>query len=312
MTEKQIVNRLSIVGIVGNLLLVAFKLLAGVLGHSGAMISDAVHSLSDVLATFVAYLGVRTSETPPDRDHPYGHEQVENIATLVLGLILLGAGCSIGYVGLRSICAGNYDSLPIPTLAPLVAAVVSIVVKEAMFWYTRHYALILNSSAFMADAWHHRSDAFSSIGSLIGVAGAILGCPVLDPIASVVICLFILKIAFDVLRRSSRQMVDEACDDEFEKKIAETIRANRGVDRINILRTRKFGNRVFVEAEISVDGNKTLFVAHRIAHEAHNAVEANFPSVKHIMIHVNPTQLNDEDGVFHDRSHVVTSVGKDF
>ena len=179
MSEKKIVARLTAVGVTGNILLVAFKLYAGIAGHSGAMVSDAVHSLSDVFATFIAFIGVNLAQKGPDRDHPYGHDRLECLASTVLGVILLATGLGIGWGGLQKIIAGHYESLAVPGGIALAAAIVSIVVKEGMFWYTRHYARKLNSSAFMADAWHHRSDALSSVGSLIGIGGAMLGVPVL-------------------------------------------------------------------------------------------------------------------------------------
>ena len=295
MSDKSLIERVSAVGIMGNVILVAFKLFAGLVGHSGALISDAVHSLSDVLATFLAYIGVTVSGTPADKSHPYGHDQLETYATIIIGVILLFAGGGIGWRGMKLIITGEYRQIPEPHLVALIAAIVSIGSKEAMFHYTRYCARKLNSSAFMADAWHHRSDALSSVGALVGVGLARLGLPIMEPIASVVISVFILKVSFDILWGVGRQLVDVACDDEFESCIAECILAIPGVDRLDLLRTRKFGSRVFIEAEISVDGAKSLYIAHRIAHEAHNAVEKKFPTVKHIMIHVNPTQLNDKD-----------------
>lgn len=197
--ENAIIKQISLVGIIGNIVLCAFKMFAGIVGKSGAMVSDAVHSLSDVFATFIAFLGVRMSKKGADKAHPYGHERIECIASLILGLVLLATGLGIGKVGLQNIFSGDYGQLTAPGMIALIAAVISIAVKEAMYWYTRHYAKILNSAAFMADAWHHRSDAFSSIGSLIGIGGAMLGFPVLDAVASVIICLFILKVAYDIL-----------------------------------------------------------------------------------------------------------------
>jgi len=194
MNENNIIRKVTAVGIVGNIALVAFKLYAGIAGKSGAMVSDAIHSLSDVFATFIAFIGVRISKKEPDSAHPYGHDRFECLASMVLGLILLGTGIGIGISGTKDIISGNYAALEIPGTVALVAAVVSIVTKEGMFWYTRHYAKKLNSSAFMADAWHHRSDALSSVGSLIGIGGARLGYPVMDSIACVVICLCILKV----------------------------------------------------------------------------------------------------------------------
>ena len=194
MDEKKIVNRLSGVGIFGNILLSAFKLIAGILGKSGAMVSDAVHSLSDVFATLIAWFGVRLSRRQEDEEHPYGHERLECVASLILGLILAGTGLGIGWTGIRKLF-WDRGSIEVPTMLPLIAAVVSIAVKEFMFHYTMHYAKKLDSAAFKADAWHHRSDAFSSIGSFIGIGMAKLGLPIMDPIASLVICVLILKVS---------------------------------------------------------------------------------------------------------------------
>ena len=185
--EEAIIRNLSLVSLLGNAALSGFKLFAGIFGHSGAMISDAIHSFSDVFTTLVAWIGVKVSKKAADADHPYGHERMECVAALVLGLILLATGIGIGKAGVENIISGRYEALPIPGTIALIAALISIIGKEMMYWYTRYYAKLINSAAFMADAWHHRSDAFSSIGSLIGIAGARLGFPVLDSVASVLI-----------------------------------------------------------------------------------------------------------------------------
>lgn len=286
--ESQIVGRISTVGILGNVLLTAFKLFAGIIGHSGAMVSDAIHSMSDVFATFIAFLGVKLSKKKADKNHPYGHERLECVASIILGAILLTTGLGIGISGIEKIIAGNYNELNTPTAIALIAAIVSIIVKEGMFWYTRHYAKILDSAAFMADAWHHRSDAFSSIGSLIGIGGAMLGFPVLDPIASVIICCFILKVAFDILKDALNKMLDTSCNDEYEQTLADYIKNQDGVIRLDLLRTRMFGNKIYIDTEIAVDGDLSLRDAHDIAERVHDKVEADFPNTKHIMIHVNP------------------------
>lgn len=290
---QKMIKRVTVVGVAGNIVLTGFKLFAGVAGHSGAMISDAVHSMSDVIATFIAFLGVRISERAADRAHPYGHERMECVASLILGGILLATGLGIGSGGIQKIAAGNYDRLAVPGTLALVAAVVSIVVKEAMFWYTRHYARILNSAAFMADAWHHRSDALSSVGSLIGISGAILGYPVLDPAASVLICLCILKVSYDILKDAVNKMLDTSCSEEYEKKVSDYITAQEGVVRLDLLRTRMFGNKVYIDAEIAVDGERSLREAHAIAERVHEGAEENFAGLKHIMIHVNPSDTGE-------------------
>ena len=287
MDEKKITRRLSRVGIYGNILLSAFKLFAGIRGRSEAMISDAVHSLSDVFATFIALIGTRLAARPGDREHPYGHERFEDIASLILGTILLVTGIGIGKSGVTTILSGDYAGVQ-PTVLPLIAAIVSIVTKEAMYRYTIRWADKLNSSAFRADAWHHRSDALSSLGSFAGILGARLGLPVLDPVASLVICLFILKVGFTIIRDALAGMLDSACSEEQENALRTYIGSCAGVESVDVLRTRRFGNGFYVDAEISVARNCSLVEAHDVAEAVHAGVEKNFPGAKHIMIHVNP------------------------
>ena len=286
--RQKVTRQVATVGVGGNIFLAAFKLFAGIFGNSTAMISDAVHSLSDVVATAIAFAGVRLAERDADSDHPYGHERFESIASLALGLILLFTGLAIGYSSLESIATRSYLNAATPSLIALIAAIVSIAAKEGMFWYTRHWARAINSSAFMADAWHHRSDALSSVGALAGIGASMLGFHAGDAIASLVICVIILKVAFDVLKESLSSLTDTACDSAFEHELVDVISNTPGVIRIDDLRTRKFGNKVYVDAEIAVDGSQTLTQAHEIAEAAHDAVEFHFDNVKHIMIHENP------------------------
>ncbi|MBR7173832.1 MAG: cation transporter [Clostridia bacterium] len=288
MDEKKIFDRLSRVGIFGNVLLAAFKLFAGILGKSGAMVSDAVHSLSDVFATVIAWIGVRLSRRKEDTEHPYGHERLECVASLALGLILAGTGIGIGWSGIRKLW--DRGSIEIPTMLPLIAAVISIAVKEGMYQYTMHYARMLDSAAFKADAWHHRSDAISSVGSFIGIGMAKLGFPVMDPVASLIICALILKVAFEISRDAVSKMLDTACDNQFEQSLRTFVGAQDGVERIDLLHTRQFGNKIYVDLEIAVESDISLIDAHRIAERVHSAVEREFPNVKHVMIHVNPKE----------------------
>jgi cation diffusion facilitator family transporter len=292
MDETKIVKKLSRIGILGNVALAAFKLFAGIFGRSGAMISDAVHSLSDVFATLIAYVGVRLSKRKEDAEHPYGHERLECVASLALGLILAGTGLGIGYSGVLKLL-GDRSALEVPTMLPLIAAVVSILVKEGMFWYTLAYAKRLDSAAFKADAWHHRSDALSSIGSFIGIGMAKLGFPVMDPIASLIICLFILKVAYDISKVAIGQMLDTSCDNAFVEKVRAFVLEQPGVKKIDLLRTRQFGNKIYVDLEIAVQRDISLVAAHDIAEHVHDAMEKEFPNVKHVMIHVNPEELQE-------------------
>jgi cation diffusion facilitator family transporter len=281
-------TRVSLVSIIGNIALSLFKLAAGILAHSGAMVSDAIHSSSDVVSSIIVIIGVRLSGKESDKEHPYGHERLECVAAIALSTLLFITGLAIGASAVKSIISGSWESLAVPGILALIAAIVSIVSKEAMFWYTKINAMRIDSSALMADAWHHRSDALSSIGALVGIAGARMGYPVADAIASLVICLFIVKAAYDIFMDAIDKMVDHSCDQEVEQKLRECILADEGVLGIDLLHTRVFGNKIYVDLEIGADGSQSLNEAHAIAERVHDAIEADFPKVKHIMVHVNP------------------------
>lgn len=287
-TFKFQATKVSLLSIIGNTVLSVFKLIAGVVAHSGAMISDAVHSASDVFSSIIVIFGVRVSSKESDKEHPYGHERLECVAAIVLAVILGITGLGIGYFSIKKIIAKNYSALAVPGTLALVAAATSIVVKEAMYWYTRYYARKLDSGALMADAWHHRSDALSSVGALIGIGGAKLGYPVLEPIASFVICLFVLKATYDIFKDAIDKMVDKSCDEQFQNEIKELVKSQEGVCDVDLLQTRLFGNKIYVDIEISADGNMTLTKAHDIAENIHTLLETTYPKIKHIMVHVNP------------------------
>ena len=287
---RNVANRVSLVTIIGNIALSVIKLLAGIIAHSSAMISDAVHSASDVFSTFVVIIGIKLASKKPDKEHPYGHERMECVAAIVLAMVLFITGLGIGLEAVKNIIHGNYGDLQVPGVLALIAAIVSIVSKEAMYWYTRHYAKKIDSSALMADAWHHRSDAFSSIGALIGIGASRLGYPVMDSIASLVIFVFIVKAAFDIFKDAIDKMVDHSCDEEMEKQIYECVMKNENVLGIDLLQTRVFGNKIYVDVEIQADASYTLQKAHDIAEAVHDDIEESFPKVKHIMVHVNPAK----------------------
>ena len=285
---EKVANKVSFVSIVGNVLLSVVKLLAGLLAHSNAMISDAIHSASDVFSTVVVIIGIKLAARESDREHPYGHERLECVAAIVLAMILFLTGLGIGVEAFKNIMSGNYNNLQVPGVLALFAAILSIASKEGMYWYTRYYAKKIDSSALLADAWHHRSDAFSSIGALIGIAGARLGFPIMDSVASLVIFVFIVKAALDIFKDAMDKMVDHSCDEETEKQIYDCVMKNEDVLGIDLLQTRMFGNKIYVDVEIQADASCTLQRAHDIAEAVHDEIEQNFPKVKHIMVHVNP------------------------
>lgn len=285
---RRVANRVSFITIAQNVALSVFKLLAGIIAHSNAMISDAIHSASDVFSTIVVIIGVKLASKDSDKEHPYGHERLECVAAIVLAMVLFITGLGIGVQAFRDILQGNYGNLEIPGMLALIAAIVSIVTKELMYWYTRHYAKKIDSSAIMADAWHHRSDALSSIGALIGIGGAMMGFPVMDSIASLVIFVFIAKAAYDIFKDAMDKMVDHSCDEDTEQAIHDSVMQHPEVLGIDLLQTRIFGNKIYVDVEIQVNASYTLQKAHDIAEEVHENIEQNFPKVKHIMVHVNP------------------------
>ena len=240
--NTEIAMKVSVVSIAVNLLLFVFKLAAGILAHSAAMVSDAVHSASDVFSTFIVIIGFRLSAKKADKEHPYGHERMECAASIILAVILLITGLEIGRSAIHTLFSGSPEEITVPGTLALVAAGVSILVKEFMYRYTIHYSKKINSGALKADAWHHRSDALSSIGALIGIGGAMLGVPVLEPISCLVICAFILKAVVEIFKDAIDKMVDKSCDEDTERKMKELIEKEQGVCSLVSLHTRMFGS----------------------------------------------------------------------
>ena len=294
---EKVAIKVSTVTIFWNTVLAVFKFIAGLLASSNAMISDAIHSASDVFSTIVVMIGVKLASKESDEEHPYGHERLECVAAIILSMVLLGTGLVIGYGAFMNIINGHYNSIKVPGMLALVAAILSILVKELMYWYTRIYAKRIDSSALMADAWHHRSDALSSVGALIGIAGARLGFPIMDSIASLVIFMFIAKAAYDIFMDAVDKMVDHSCDEETKESIRQCVLENDKVEGIDLLNTRLFGNKIYVDIEICVDGENTLNEAHKIAEDVHDSIEERFAKIKHIMVHVNPKKEEEDKDV---------------
>lgn len=288
-TNEQIAMRVSWQTIIVNILLSAFKLFAGIFAHSAAMVSDAAESLSDIVSTIFVMIGVKMAGQKPDKEHPYGHERMECVSAIVLAVIVCATGIGIGYHGVMKIVSG-YSTLAAPGFLALIAAAVTMAVKEGMYWYTRAAAIKISSDALLAEAWHHRSDALSSIGSFAGILGAILGVPVLDPAASVIISIFIVKAAIGIFLDAVGKMTDRSCDDSVVEELRRVILEQPEVLGIDSVNTRLFGSRFYVDVEIIVDGDVPLRSAHETAHRVHDAIESQFTKVKHCMVHVNPTR----------------------
>lgn len=286
--ESKVAMKVSKVSIVVNALLSAIKFGAGIVANSGAMISDAVHSASDIVSTLIVIIGVKIGGQNADEKHQYGHEKLECVVAVFLAIMLGLTGIGIGYEGIGRIEKALNGDLPAPGILALIAAVLSILVKEWMYWYTRNSAKKINSSSLMADAWHHRSDAFSSIGSLIGIGGAIIGFKILDPIAAIIIAVIILKVSYDVGKDAVEKIVDVSCDEKIVNEIKRLTLEEVGVKGIDSLKTRIFGTKFYIDLEISVDGNISLNEAHIIAEKVHNKIEESFSEAKHCMVHINP------------------------
>lgn len=295
MEDREVVKaavKVSTVSIIVNIILSLLKLLAGLLGKSMAMVSDAIHSLSDVFGSIIVIVGVKISKKAEDNDHPYGHDRMECLASLALAAILVATGGLLLYEGIHKIASGEEISTP-GTIA-LIAAIISIIAKEAMYWYTKIVAEKIKSDALRAEAWHHRSDALSSVGSLIGVGGAMLGYKFLDPLVAGIIGLIIFKVAYDIAKEAIDKMVDKSCDDETVHKMSATVRSVDGVICLDMIKTRMFGTKIYVDIEIGADENLLLKDSHKIAEEVHSTIEQTFKDVKHCTVHVNPVSAKNK------------------
>lgn len=292
MKREDEIAKVTLAGSVVNLLLVGLKAVAGVAGHSAAMVSDAVHSLSDFVTDIVVLVFVRVSARPQDEGHDYGHGKFETLATLLIGLALAGAAVGIVVSGATKLAHWlQGEDLPSPGKIALWAALVSIIVKELLFQYTRIKGRKLNSPALEANAWHHRSDALSSIGAAIGIGGAILlgeRWTVLDPLASIVVGAMLVKVAWDLLGPSFGELTDSSLPADTEREMLQLISEVEGVEDPHNLRTRRIGNHVVAEVHIRLDGAMTLESAHEKASEVERRFKERFGNESHIIIHMEP------------------------
>lgn len=289
--EKKLAYRISIKSMAYNLALFIIKVIFGILIGSASLITDGVHSLSDIFSTLVVVIGIRLSSKPDDATHPYGHEKIETVISFLLGIMLFMIGAGIGYDGFLKIlhpAEGTARNLLLNT-GGIIAALISIIAKERMYRFTIRCANRIHSSSLRADAWHHRSDALSSVGSLAGVIGLRIGLPIIDAAACLIIMLFIFKAAFHIVADAFRCMTDKSSPDEIIENIRNTVLAENDVKSIDVLKTRMFGPKIYVDLEITLDRNLTFEHSHEIASRIHDEVEDRFADVKHCMIHVNPS-----------------------
>ena len=292
MTREQQLTKVTLVGSIGNLVLLTFKFVAGILSGSSAMVADAVHSLSDFLTDIIVLIFVRIGAKPQDADHDYGHGKYETLATLLVALALIGAAIGIIVNGSLKIARWlQGETLEMPGVLALWAALLSIVIKEILFRYTIARGKALESPAVVANAWHHRSDALSSIGAAIGIGGAILlgeHWAVLDPLASIVVGAMLIKVAWDLLKVSTGELTDSSLPEETEREIEDIIRSFPEVSEPHNLRTRRIGNRIAIEAHVRLDGNMTLDAAHDIVTAIEHRIKDRFGKSTFVTIHMEP------------------------
>jgi len=292
MSREREIYKVTLVGSAANVLLTVFKFVAGIVGHSAAMTADAVHSLSDLLTDAVVLLFVRISSKPEDRDHEYGHGKYETLATTIIGLALAAVAVGIGWHAVESLLFWyGGGTLPAPGMLALWAALVSIILKELVYRYTIRRGRTLDSPALQANAWHHRSDALSSLGTLAGIGGAILlgdRWTVLDPMAGLVVTAFILRVAYKLLKQGFNELLEASLPDEVERQILEVIASFPDVSDPHHLRTRRIGSRYAIELHIRMDGNISLAQSHARTREIEQALKARFGAATHITLHVEP------------------------
>lgn len=300
MNREKEIYKTTIVGGAVNVVLLAFKFVAGILGNSAAMLADAVHSLSDFATDLVVLVFVKISSKPQDESHDYGHGKFETLATTMIGIALAVVGIGIIYNGAVKIAAwAGGATLEAPRMLALWAALVSIILKELTYRYTINKARKLNSQVVEANAWHHRSDALSSIGTAVGIGCAILlgeRWSVMDPIASVVVGAFIIKVAFELVLNGLGELMEKSLPKEVEQEIAEIASRVDGISDLHNLRTRRIGNRYAIELHVRMDGSATLDEAHQKTLEIEHALKERFGSDTHVAVHVEP--LKDENGKY--------------
>lgn len=291
--EKSI-YKVTAVGSVVNIILTVFKFVAGIIGRSSAMVADAVHSLSDLLTDVIIFVFVRTASKPIDRTHEYGHGKFETLATMIVGTILIVVGIGIMAEGVKDCIAYFHGEIgQPPRWIALIAAVVSIVLKEAVFRYTLARGRKINSPVLIANAWHHRSDAFSSIATLVGVAGSMfLGRKgmIFDPLAAILVSFYICKSGYEVVKPSADELLEKSLPAETEKEIRKILRSVDGIDSVHRLQTRRIGSQIAIEVHAEMDGRMTLNEAHQIATEAENRLKKQFGPKTHVGIHMEPTK----------------------
>ena len=280
--------RVSAVNLAVNIIVFIGKLLAGIFSHSTALISDAIHSASDVLDTIVVMAGVKLAAKKPDKAHPYGYERMESIAALILAVVLFITGATIGLGAGESIISGEYKATASPGMAAMITAICCIVIKEIMYWYTRAAGKALSSGALMATAWHSRADALSSLGALAGIVGARMGLSILDPLAGIGICIFVCKVSYDIFRGSVNKLVDKSAGDDLEEDVKRIAGSTAGVKNVVSVKSRLFGNRIYLDVDVSASPDMSLTECETLRETLKAAVMDGHEKVKDCTIRIFP------------------------
>ncbi|MGE4452912.1 MAG: cation diffusion facilitator family transporter [Sphaerochaeta sp.] len=286
--KKNLALRVSYLNIFGNIVLAISKTTIGIVAHSVALVNDGINNAGDVASSIIAMIGISAGSKESDEDHQYGHERLECVAAILLSGVIMVVGFGLLVDGITTIVTGSYHALPVPGVITVIAAIASIVIKQIMFLYTRWAGKKTDSSALMASAWDSQSDVLATTGGLIGIIASRMGYPIADSIAAILISLFIIRVGIEIFRDGMYKMVDHACPEKVVQEIRSLILDQEGVKGLDLLRTRKFGSKAYVDVEISAEGSQSLVDAHCIAERVHHAIETSFPQVKHCMVHVNP------------------------
>ena len=279
-------NKVTIQSIIWNVVLTFIKIFSGIVGKSNAMVADGLHSASDIISSVGVLIGNKVAKAPNDKEHNYGHEKAETLVSFLLSILLIVVSLKIGFNALKSLF--DLDRVQVPTLLPLIVSIISIAIKEYQYRITIKVANKINSPSLKADAWHHRSDALSSIAAFIGIGGALLGFKALDPIASIAVALFVAKVGFDILKDSANELMDYSIDEDQEKQIVNIAENTDGVINLGEIRTRKHGATAYIDLTICVNKNLTVFEGHEIATKLEKRIIKEMQFVKGITVHVEP------------------------
>jgi len=285
-------TKVTLISIIWNVILTFIKVLGGILGKSNAMIADGLHSASDIISSIGVLIGNKIAKTPNDKEHNYGHEKAETLVSFLLSMLLIGVALKISLNGIDSLI--HLDDVQVPTFLPLIISVISIGIKEYQYKITIKVAKKINSPSLKADAWHHRSDALSSVAAFIGIGGSLLGLKALDPIATVVVGLFVAKVGLDIFKDAINELMDYSIDENDESQIITIANCTDGVLNIGELRTRKHGSMAYVDLTICVNKDLTVLQGHEIANKLEISILEELQIVKGITVHVEPC-INCDD-----------------